>query len=110
MIDKDIAKINVSMAECKKDIKHINVKMIELVSTTNELSKSMNTMMNQMSVLTINVNSLAKQSENHESRIMKLEQTPMENMTYWKRLLVGTIFTTSIGAIVGVMMTFLIKA
>jgi len=59
--------------------------------------------------LAINMRYMVEEQKKQGQRLNKLESEPIDNARYYKRLAVGCIITTIIGAVLGAILTLLIK-
>jgi predicted nucleic acid-binding Zn-ribbon protein len=84
-----------------KSLKHRVGKCEEQQSTLNKLVSAVD-------VLAVNMKHMADEQKSQREHIEKLEKEPVEDFKHYKRLVVGCVIRTVIGAIVGaVLATFL---
>lgn len=77
-----------------KSLKHRVKKCEEQNSTLNKL-------VNSVDILAVNMKHMADEQKSQREHIEKLEKEPVEDFKHYKRLTIGCVITTVIGAILG---------
>lgn len=77
-----------------KSLKHRMTKCEEQQSTLSKLASSVD-------VLAVNMKHMADEQKRQCEHIEKLEKEPAEEFKHYKRLIIGCVITTIIGAVVG---------
>ena len=80
-----------------KSLKHRVTKCEEQQSTLNKLA-------NSVDVLAVNMKHMADEQKRQREHIEKLEKEPVEEHKHYKRLFIGCIITTVIGAVLGALL------
>ena len=81
-----------------KSLKHRMAKCEEEQSVLNKLASSVD-------VLAVNMKHMADEQKKQGEHIEKLEKEPVEEFKHYKRLVIGCVITTVLGAILGVVLT-----
>ena len=81
-----------------KSLKHRMEKCEEQQATLNKL-------VNSVDVLAVNMSHMAEEQKKQGEHIEKLEKEPAEDFKHYKRLLIGCVITTIVGAVVGALLT-----
>lgn len=77
-----------------KSLKHRMAKSEEQQATLNKLASSVD-------VLAVNMKHMADEQKSQREHIERLEKEPAEEFKHYKRLIIGCVITTIIGAVVG---------
>lgn len=80
-----------------KSLKHRMEKCEEQQATLNKL-------VNSVDVLAVNMKHMADEQKKQGEHIEKLEKEPAEDFKHYKRLLIGCVITTIVGAVVGALL------
>ena len=81
-----------------KSLKHRVTKCEEQQSTLNKL-------VNSVDILAVNMKHMAEEQKKQGEKLEKLEHEPAEDNKYYKRLVIGCIITTVLGAVLGAVVT-----
>lgn len=81
-----------------KSLKHRVNKCEEQQSTLNKLA-------NSVDVLAVNMKHMADEQKRQCEHIEKLEKEPAEDFKHYKRLVIGCVITTILGAVIGAVIT-----
>lgn len=68
----------------------------------------LNKLVNSVDVLAVNMKHMAEEQKKQGEHIEKLEKEPAEDFKHYKRLVVGCVATTIIGAIIGAVLTAIV--
>lgn len=97
MISEDIAVRLENHEQEIKSLKHRMKEQEEKDKTLSELAISVKT-------LAVNMEYMAKEQKRQGEHLEKLEHEPTEEYKHYKRLVVGCVITTVIGAVLGVIL------
>lgn len=64
----------------------------------------LNKLVNSVDVLAVNMKHMAEEQKKQGEHIEKLEKEPAEDFKHYKRLVVGCVVTTIIGAVIGALL------
>ena len=84
-----------------KSLKHRVNKCEEQQSTLNKL-------VNSVDVLAVNMKHMADEQKSQREHIEKLEKEPAEEFKHYKRLVIGCVITTVLGAILGAVIAVIV--
>ncbi|MBQ6944200.1 MAG: hypothetical protein IJN43_07710 [Ruminococcus sp.] len=71
------------------------------VSKCEEQNNTLNKLVNSVDVLAVNMKHMADEQKSQREHIEKLEKEPVEDYKHYKRLVIGCVVTTIIGAVIG---------
>lgn len=84
-----------------KSLKHRMAKCEEQQTTLSRLASSVD-------VLAVNMQHMAEEQKKQGEHIEKLEKEPAEDFKHYKRLVVGCVITTVLGAVMGAALALII--
>lgn len=102
MTNEEIA---VGLAEHGKEIGSLKHR----VKGCEEQQKTMNNLIKVVDKLAVNMENMLEAQKGQSGRLLKLEQAPVEDHKYYKRLIVGCIMTTVIGIVIGAVFALILK-
>lgn len=105
MIKLNNEDIAVKFAEHQKEIGSLKYRMSDCEKeqqTINDLALSVKS-------LAVNMEHMLKEQLQQGKRLLKLEQAPLEDYKHYKRLIVGCMITGIIGAVIGAVLTLIIR-
>ena len=94
MTNEEIA---VKFEDHEHEIKSLKYRVTKCEEQTNTLNK----LVNSVDVLAVNMKHMADEQKRQCEHIEKLEKEPVEDYKHYKRLVIGCVITTVIGAILG---------
>ena len=71
------------------------------VDRCEEQNKTLNKLVSSVDVLAVNMKHMADEQKSQREHIEKLEKEPAEEFKHYKRLIIGCILTTIVGAVIG---------
>lgn len=74
-----------------------------------EQQSTLNKLVNSVDVLAVNMKHMAEEQKKQGDKLEKLEHEPNEEYKHYKRLVVGCILTTVLGAVIGAMLMLILK-
>lgn len=100
MNDVELAEKLTKYGEEIKSLKHRVTNLEGKQEAINDLAISVNK-------LAINMQYMVDEQKQQGERLKNLESEPLENTRYYKRLIIGGIITTVIGAIIGALIALI---
>ncbi|OQA48436.1 MAG: hypothetical protein BWY46_01382 [Firmicutes bacterium ADurb.Bin300] len=79
------------------------------VKECEEQQATINKLVNSVDKLATNMENMLEEQKTQRREINELKQVPAEDFKYYKRLIVGCILTGVVGAILGAILTLVIK-
>lgn len=73
-----------------------------------EQQETLNKLVNSVDVLAVNMNHMATEQQKQGEKLEKLEREPAEDFKHYKRLAIGCVITTIIGAVLGAILAIVI--
>lgn len=101
MTNEDIA---VRLENHEQEIKSLKHRMKE----QEDRDKALSELTVSVKTLAVNMEYMAKEQKKQGEHLEQLEHEPAENYKYYRRLIIGCIFTTIIGAVVGAIIATII--
>ena len=74
-----------------------------------ESDKTLSELTTSVKTLAVNMEYMAKEQQKQGERLERLEREPSDNYKHYKRILIGCIITTVVGAFLGALLTLIIK-
>lgn len=102
MTNEEIA---VRLENHEQEIKSLKHRM----NDHDEKDKTLTELTTSVKTLAVNMEYMAKEQQQQGERLERLEHEPSENYKYYKRLIIGCVFTTIVGAIVGAILALVIQ-
>lgn len=102
MTNEEIA---VRLENHEQEIKSLKHRM----NDHDEKDKTLTELTTSVKTLAVNMEYMAKEQQKQGERLERLEHEPSENYKYYKRLIIGCVFTTIVGAILGAILAVIIK-
>lgn len=101
MTDEAIA---VRLENHEQEIKSLKHRMTE----QEEKDKNLTELTTSVRTLAVNMEYMAKEQQKQGERLERLEHEPTDEYKHYKRLIIGCIITTIIGAVVGALISNII--
>ena len=101
MTNEDIA---VRLENHEQEIKSLKHRM----KAQEDRDKALSELTVSVKTLAVNMEYMAKEQKKQGEHLEQLEHEPAENFKYYRRLIIGCIFTTIIGAVVGAIIATII--
>ena len=101
MTNEDIA---VALKDHENEIKSLKHRM----NKHDERDKTLTELTTSVKTLAVNMEYMAKEQQKQGERLERLEREPSDNFKYYKRLIIGCVLITVIGAILGAVLAIVI--
>ena len=75
------------------------------VTKCEEQNNTLNKLVNSVDVLAVNMKHMADEQKSQREHIERLEKEPAEEFKHYKRLIIGCVITTIVGAVIGAVLT-----
>lgn len=102
MTNEEIA---VRLENHEQEIKSLKHRMTE----REEREKSLSDLTTSVKTLAVNMEYMAKEQQKQGERLEKLEHAPADDFKYYKRLIIGCILTTVVGAGIGAVLAIILR-